>query len=429
MPFPVFQDEVLVSEKRPTFQSTTAYGAFSSRAVDRDAGSCTHTGYGYSKSFENSKDPWWVVDLGARRKITRILITNRKDCCGDRLSDFEIRIGDAIPLGNGRGNSATRNRICQSGLSVPEGITKEFRCPMVGRYIVIRIPGENKVLTLCDVKVYAEGNPKKYISCPQCQLRRFCVHLDTCLDLQPFFVLLIENNSIRPVEEKILSAFKPTFQSSTLWSAVSGKATDGNRNGVFSKGSCTHTGMGPGKKRTSNPWWAVDLGSAQKISSIRITTRSDCCSDWLDNFEIRVGKWRPQGLGNQNSACQHNLKIPRGETYQFDCPTYGRYVTIRVPGREKFLTLCEVEVLGKNCDWALVMISSVAMIEIQFGTSLYCGNSNCSIIIVLMLLWKLLASTPVVYWVYMMSCCTAGWAFEELNPEDLLLFWNSHWDQ
>lgn len=155
---------MLVSEDRRTFQSTTGYGAFSSKAVDRDTASCTHTGYSYSKSDEDSRDPWWSVDLGAQRKITRIQISNRKDCCGDRLSDFEIRVGNASPLSNGKGNSPTRNRICRSGLSVPEGITTEFICPMSGRYVVIRIPGNNKVLTLCDVKVYAEGKSNKKVS-------------------------------------------------------------------------------------------------------------------------------------------------------------------------------------------------------------------------------------------------------------------------
>lgn len=161
-------------------------------------------------------------------------------------------------------------------------------------------------------------------------------------------MFLVVDDKIKITGDRILSALKPTFQSSTLWNGVSGRAIDGNINGVYDRGSCTHTGVGPGKQRTSNPWWAVDLGSAKKVSSVRITARSDCCSDWLNNFEIRVGKWRPRGQGNQNSACQHNLKIPRGETYQFDCPSYGRYVTIRIPGRAKFLNLCEVEVLGKT---------------------------------------------------------------------------------
>lgn len=150
-------DEV-VSAGRPTFQSTTAYGLDSSLAVDgKPTTTCTHTGYSYKKSDERTNNPWWSVDLGARRKITRLKITGRQDCCWDRLSNFEIRVGDARPLGDGSSDPPTQNRICQSGLSISGGETLEVPCDLSGQYVTIRIPGNEKVLNLCDVQVYAEG--------------------------------------------------------------------------------------------------------------------------------------------------------------------------------------------------------------------------------------------------------------------------------
>lgn len=149
------------------------------------------------------------------------------------------------------------------------------------------------------------------------------------------------------MEDVILSIGKPTFQSSTLWNGFSSRAVDRNKNTVFGGRSCTHTGLSPKRPKTDSPWWTVDLQSSQKVSGVRITTRSDCCHRRINNFEIRVGDVKPNSSGNQNSVCRGDLNIPRGETYQFDCNAKGRYVTIRVP-RRTILTLCEVEVLGKE---------------------------------------------------------------------------------
>lgn len=167
------------------------------------------------------------------------------------------------------------------------------------------------------------------------------------IDMRDTFTCSTAEENIVITNDIILSKKKPTFQSSTLWNGVSSRAVDGNKNGVFDSKSCTQTGVRPGMQRSSNPWWAVDLGSSKDLTGVRITARSDCCADWLHDFEIRVGDRKPDGSGWQNSVCRSRLKIPRGETYQFDCSATGRYVTIRIPGSSEILNLCEVEVLGK----------------------------------------------------------------------------------
>ena len=40
-------------------------------------------------------NPWWMVDLKASYWIGQIVITNRGDCCGDRLDGAEIRVGNS----------------------------------------------------------------------------------------------------------------------------------------------------------------------------------------------------------------------------------------------------------------------------------------------------------------------------------------------
>ncbi len=38
--------------------------------------------------------PWWQVDLGGTSAISRIVLWNRTDCCGDRLSNFNVTVLD-----------------------------------------------------------------------------------------------------------------------------------------------------------------------------------------------------------------------------------------------------------------------------------------------------------------------------------------------
>ena len=82
--------------------------------------------------------------------IRKLIITNRSDCCGDRLSNFEIRIGLSL---NSNGNS---NPLCGGNHSLQGVVTKSIKCPnpMLGRYVNIIIPGNYKALTLCEVEVY-----------------------------------------------------------------------------------------------------------------------------------------------------------------------------------------------------------------------------------------------------------------------------------
>ena len=73
------------------------------------------------------------------------------DCCGDRLSDFNISVGNSIE-GNGGSNTA-----CAVSQSVPQGGTKLFQCRprLNGRYLYVQ---QNQMvpLALCEVRVFGE---------------------------------------------------------------------------------------------------------------------------------------------------------------------------------------------------------------------------------------------------------------------------------
>src|SRR6202035_1629549 len=42
---------------------------------------------------------WWQGDLGSSASVTSIVILNRTDCCGDRLSDYWVFVSNT-PFGS-----------------------------------------------------------------------------------------------------------------------------------------------------------------------------------------------------------------------------------------------------------------------------------------------------------------------------------------
>eukprot|EP00795_Rhopilema_esculentum_P015078 gene15078-6245_t len=173
-------------------QSSTCYEGAASRAVDGndqtnyDLFSCSHTC--------SIAPDWWRVDFGGSAFVHSVKITNRvskgttlyretekretekretekretekretekratdislrnpRDCCGYRLSNFNIVVGNSIE-GNGGSNT-----VCAASQSVPQGGTKLFPCRprLHGRYLYIQ---QNKAepLTLCEVRVFGE---------------------------------------------------------------------------------------------------------------------------------------------------------------------------------------------------------------------------------------------------------------------------------
>uniref|UniRef100_A0A8C2WE83 Si:ch211-215k15.4 n=1 Tax=Cyclopterus lumpus TaxID=8103 RepID=A0A8C2WE83_CYCLU len=107
-------------------------------------------------------------------------------------------------------------------------------------------------------------------------------------------------------------------------------AIDGNRESNYLAGSCTHT------VEQSNPWWRVDLLQTYTVTSVIVTNRGDCCDDRLDGAEVHIGN----SLQDNGAANPVSLKLT------FTRRVEGRHVTVVLPGLNRVLTLCEVEVYG-----------------------------------------------------------------------------------
>ncbi|XP_071751632.2 uncharacterized protein LOC139908731 [Centroberyx gerrardi] len=273
-----------------------AYGA-ASNAIDGNrepnylAGSCSCT--------DQQTDPWWRVDLLDTYVVTSITITNRRDCCEERINGAEVHVGNSL-FQNGAANPVV-GVISQ----IPAGrsLTLTWNRGVEGRYVTVVLPGLNRTLTLCEVEVYGYR---------------------------------------APAGENLALQGKAT-QSSLYSYGIPYYAIDGNRASNWGRASCTHTGA------DLNPWWRLDLRKIHKVFSVSVTN-TDSSPQRLNGAEIRIGN-SLENNGNNNPRCAVISHITAGFTDTFQCyGMEGRYVNIVIPGRTEYLILCEVEVYGSSLD-------------------------------------------------------------------------------
>ncbi|XP_003450306.1 fucolectin-4 [Oreochromis niloticus] len=257
-----------------------------------DHGSCSHTA--------TETNPWWRVDLLESYIITSMSITNRGDCCDERITGAEIHIGNTL-----QDNGAANPRV---GVipRTPAGSshTITFSNRVEGRYVTVRVPGPNRILTLCEVEVYGYR---------------------------------------APTGENLALQGKATQSSVQTLGYNAYNAIDGNRNSKLEKGSCAQTNY------DVSPWWRLDLCKTHKVFSVKIVN-SDSDPERLNGAEIRIGDSLDNN-GNSNPRCAVITSIPAGGIQEFQCNGMdGRYVNVVIPRREEYLSLCEVEVYGSVLD-------------------------------------------------------------------------------
>ncbi|XP_067217489.1 uncharacterized protein [Chanodichthys erythropterus] len=260
------------------------------RDTNYGKGSCTQT--------KSEFNPWWRVDLGNVYRISNVTITNRGDCCKERIRGAQIRVGNSLD------NSGNNNELVATVLTVFSG-TQTFSFESLnGRYVNIFLPGNDEILTLCEVEVSAENDIPSYI----CSSRNLAVG-------------------------------GKANQSSTYSTYGAQYAIDGNRNPLSSQGSCSYTSY------DKDPWWRLDLLDVYKVTRVVITNHSSS-ADRINGAQIRIGK-SLENNGNNNQVAATVASIPAGDTKTFEFePVKGRYVNIIIPGRYDYLVLCEVEVFS-----------------------------------------------------------------------------------
>ncbi|NP_001290251.2 fucolectin-7-like [Larimichthys crocea] len=255
------------------------------------AGSCTHT--------DQRNGPWWRVDLLDSYIVTSITIVNGGDCCQHRINGLKIHIGNSLE------NNGVKNPMVGQIVDIgdDETFTKTLTDRVEGRYVTLLVPGSGKFLTLCEVEVYGYRAPTG------------------------------ENLAVQG----------KASQSSLFEFGLANNAIDGNHDSKWEHGSCSHT------SNDINPWWRLDLGKTHKVFSVKIAN-IDTESERLNGAEIRIGDSLGNN-GNNNTRCAVISSIPAGTVAEFQCKGIdGRYVNVVIPGREEFLSLCEVEVYGSRLD-------------------------------------------------------------------------------
>uniref|UniRef100_R4GDI2 Fucolectin tachylectin-4 pentraxin-1 domain-containing protein n=2 Tax=Anolis carolinensis TaxID=28377 RepID=R4GDI2_ANOCA len=291
--------------------SSPAHAIDGSTASNYLLAQCTHT--------SKESNPWWMVDLRARFRVLSIVVTNRGDCCEERIRGAEIRIGDSKDRGG------TANPRCAIITSLGLGETGKYECDeMSGQYVTITIPQRNSYLSLCEVQVYGQ-------------------------------------RIIPPVRNVAYDG--KAYESSSFNSlSVPEHAIDGSTAANYLRGHCTHT------KLEVNPWWMVDLRARFRVLSVVVTNRGDCCEERLDGAVILIGDSKDRG-GITNPRCATITSLRMGETHKFECNEMpGQYVTITIPDRSNYLSVCEVQVFGERI---IPPVPNVALKGKAFQSSLY----------------------------------------------------------
>ncbi|XP_078280528.1 uncharacterized protein LOC144607509 [Rhinoraja longicauda] len=326
---PSLPDAGNVAPRAEAIQSSTFESAGAERAIDGNRNSsfmrdsCTHT--------MKSTNPWWRADLKQPHNVSVVRITNRRDCCSELLTGAQIRIGNSLE------NDGNANRLCGT-IHSASGTTFTFNCGgRVGRYVNIIIPGRGKTLVLCEVEIFGSELPSIF-------------------------------------REENVAAGAPPIQSSTHGWAGPERANDGNSDSDFRHGSCART------RKSTNPWWRVDLKERYKVSDIRITNRADCCSDQLQGAEIRIGD-SLENDGNSNRLCA--TVESASTTLSIKCGRFvGQYVNIIIPGLEKTLTLCEVEIFDPSTSETILSTSSLSkpftILQVSMRSPLILNSSESS---------------------------------------------------
>ncbi|XP_066287701.1 uncharacterized protein [Branchiostoma lanceolatum] len=259
-------------------------------AVDGNAdtawagGSCVHTA--------SSADPWWAVDLGFSRNVGTVTIYNRQDCCWDRINPLRVHVADSVSgLSDAtRCGGDHRFREGQASLAVACSGRK-------GQMVVIQLPGSGRTLNMCEVKVYEATN---------------------------------------------IALGRPTQQSSHhRYSQPGGRVVDGSNNTNYRVAPfCVHTDGGTDGR---DPWWYVNLGTTRTIGYVTIFTRQDCCPERISPFRIHIGD-SADVSANARCGDSHTFPADRADMTVSCFGMTGQYVGILLPGSDRILQLCEVEV-------------------------------------------------------------------------------------
>ncbi len=256
-------------------------------------------------------NPWWQVDLGLSAAVSSVVIWNRTDCCGSRLSDYWIFISDTPFLASDT-PAMLQNRAAtfSSHQTTVPNPSATIAAAAQGRYVRVQLTSAG-YLSLAEVQVFGGGGPTPPTN---------------------------------------LAQGKAATQSSTFPGyATDGAAAavDGNTDGGFNDGSVTATNL------DNDAWWQVDLGATATVGSIAIWNRVDCCGSRLNDYWVFVSNTpflptdTPATLQvRAGTFSSHQTTAPNPSTTVITTGAQGSYVRVQLTN-PNYLSLAEVQVFGQ----------------------------------------------------------------------------------
>jgi YVTN family beta-propeller protein len=342
----------------------------------------------------NEATPWWQVNLGADHDISKIILWNRTDCCGDRLANFYVFVSATDMTGRTLSSIVADSSIWKYQVLGQAGASLSIPAAAAGRYVRVQLTGTN-FLQLAEVQVVGEiptagSNHPPVVSTPA--NRDGLVNAVDSLQIQAsdqdgdpvsFSAAgLPPGLSINPTTGLItgspttVGAYNVTItandgaatdDASFVWkiltnvalgkvatqsspfvdpskNSVAAKAIDGNTNGVYANASLAIT------NNEATPWWQVNLGTAHDISRIVLWNRTDCCGDRLANFYVFVSPTDMTGRSLSNligdpAVWKYQVPGQAGASVSIPAAVAGQFVRVQLTG-STFLQLAEVQVLG-----------------------------------------------------------------------------------
>ena len=135
-----------LSQGKTASQSSNYSSAYPASKANDGASSFNHTGA--------ELQPWWQVDLGSSQSVNYIQITNRVECCGNRIKRFKVFVSNS-PVSSYSASGSVYVYDNSSGLAAGQ-IVNISNLDATGRYVRIWVDNSgygNNYLHLSEVRV------------------------------------------------------------------------------------------------------------------------------------------------------------------------------------------------------------------------------------------------------------------------------------
>ena len=123
---------------------------------------------------------------------------------------------------------------------------------------------------------------------------------------------------------------------------MSGASNDGAWTAVDGQlGLTTYTSLRcMSAKKQTDPWWQLDLGTPQAITSVIVYNRKDCCGAENDGLNVYL----------DGNLCAENVRMEvTHQVTRIPCRGTAQVVKMVLPGQDRRFSLCEIEIsVGEN---------------------------------------------------------------------------------